>query len=122
MQDKAIELGVPASKIILDNNSLNTIENILFSIVELQRHFMLNNVKSILLVTTGYHMRRSLAIANYLYPKHIVVYPCPVDDTNTTRTNWMNTDAGYNRAKSEVLKIASYVNEGVFPDFEIEFN
>ena len=119
MYEGALELGVPEANIILENNSQNTIENILYALLELQRSMWLNKVKSVLLVTTTYHMRRSLHLARYLFPAHISVYPCPADDTTTKRDNWMNSDEGMDRAKAEALKIVRCVHNGVIPDFEI---
>lgn len=119
MRMKALELGVPDEAIICEKNSENTIENFLFAMVELQRTFWLNNVHSILLVTTTYHMRRSLALANYLFPDHIAIYPYPVDDTNTKRDNWMKSEEGRKRAIAEVVNIIHCVNNGAVPDFEI---
>ena len=119
MYEKALELGVPETSIIIEKNSQNTIENILCSLLELQRSMWLNKVKSVLLVTAAYHMRRSLYIAKYLFPSHISVYPCPADDTTTKRDNWMNTPEGIERVQKETLKIVRYVNSGVIPDFEI---
>ena len=119
MYQTALELGVPKEDIILENQSQNTVENILFALIELQRSFWLNQVHRILLVTTAYHMRRTLAIAHYLFPAHISIVPCPADDTNTRRDNWMNTPVGIQRAKGEVMNIVRCVQNGVFPDFEI---
>ena len=119
MYEKALELGIPETSIIIENNSQNTIENILCSLLELQRSIWLNKVKSVLLVTTTYHMRRSLHIAKYLFPSHISVYPCPADDTTTKRDNWMDTTEGIDRVKAEALNIVRCVNNGVIPDFEI---
>ena len=119
MRQAALALGVAEEDIVLENSSQNTVENILFALVELQRSFYLNNVHSVLLVTTAYHMRRSLAIARYLFPEHIAIIPCPANDNNTRRDNWMNTPIGIERAKREALKIVRYVLNGVIPDFEI---
>lgn len=119
MYEKALELGVPKTSIISENNSQNTIENILYSLLELQRSMSLDKVKSVLLVTTTYHMRRSLHLARYLFPAHISVYPCPADDTTTKRDNWMNSNAGIARAKAEAMNIVRCVNSGMIPDFEI---
>ena len=101
MRQAALALGVAEKDIILENKSQNTVENILFALIELQRAFWLNKVHKVLLVTTTYHMRRSLAIARYLLPEHIIVIPCPVNDNNTRRDNWMNTPVGIERAKGE---------------------
>ena len=119
MRQAALALGVAEKDIILENKSQNTVENILFALIELQRAFWLNKVHKVLLVTTTYHMRRSLAIARYLLPEHIIVIPCPVNDNNTRRDNWMNTPVGIERAKGEAMKIVRYINDGVIPDFEI---
>lgn len=119
MRQKLLELGVPETDILIEENSQNTIENILCALLELQRSMWLNRIKSVLLVTTSYHMCRSLHIARYLFPAHIKVYPCPADDTTTTRSNWMNGSDGRKRAKTEALKIVNCVNNGVVPDFEI---
>ncbi len=115
----ALEAGVTIENIILEDSSQNTVENILFALIELQRTFWLNKVSKVLLVTTAYHMKRSLAIARYLFPKHITILPCPANDNNTRRENWMNTEEGFERAKGEAMKIVRYVVDGVFPDFEI---
>ena len=119
MRQAALALGVAEEDIVLENSSQNTVENILFALIELQRSFYLNHVHSVLLVTTAYHMRRSLAIARYLLPKHITVIPCPANDNNTRRDNWMNTSVGVERAKGEAMKIVSSVMGGIIPDFEI---
>lgn len=119
MYKAALELGVAEEDIILENLSQNTVENIRFALVELQRAFTLNKVRRVLLVTTAYHMRRSLAIARYLFPDHIEIIPCPANDNNTRRDNWMNTPVGVERVKSEAMKIVSSVMGGIIPDFEI---
>ena len=119
MQKAVLEAGIAAEHIILENNSQNTVENVLFALTELQKVFWLNRVRRVLLVTTAYHMRRSLAIARYLFPKHIAVIPCPADDTHTRRDNWMESSAGIERAKGEAMNIVRYVQNGVIPDFEI---
>lgn len=119
MYKTALALGVSKEDIILENSSENTIENILFALVELQRSFWLNRISRVLLVTTAVHMRRSLAIARYLFPKHISILTCPANDLNTRRENWMNTPEGFQRAKDEAINLIKCARNGVFPDFEI---
>lgn len=119
MRQAALKLGIAEEDIILETGSQNTVENILFALIELQRSFWLNRVRNVLLVTTAYHMRRSLATARYLLPEHITVIPCPANDTNTRRDNWMNTPEGIRRATDEARNIVQCVHNGVFPDFEV---
>ena len=119
MHKTALELEVANENIILENSSQNTIENMLCALIELQRTLWLNNVHRVILVTITYHMRRSLAIARYLFPEHIAIVPCPANDNNTKRDNWMNTPVGIERAKGEAMNVVKYVINGVIPDFEI---
>ena len=119
MRQAALALGVAEEDIVLENSSQNTVENILFALIELQRTLWLNKVRRVLLVTTAYHMRRSLAIARYLFPDHIEIIPCPANDNNTRRDNWMNTQVGTDRAKKEAMKTIESVLNGIIPDFEI---
>lgn len=119
MRQAALALGVREEDIILENSSQHTVENIRFALAELQQAFKLDNLHRVLLVTTTYHMRRSLAIARHLFPEHIAVIPCPANDNNTRRDNWMHTPVGIKRAKDEAMKIVSYVTCGIIPDFEI---
>ena len=119
MRMYAISMGVEPEDILIDNLSQNTVENMFGSLLELQRSFRINRVKKVLLVTTGYHMRRSLALARYYFPKHIEVMPCPADDKHTRRDNWMKTEEGRKRANEEVINIINCVENGLFPDFEI---
>ena len=120
MHKAVLALGVREDDIILENSSRNTVENIRFALEELQKAFGLNKIHRVLLVTTAYHMRRSLAIARHLFPEHIAVIPCPANDNNTRRENWMRTPAGIDRAKSEAMNIVRYIHDGVIPDFIIE--
>lgn len=87
--------------------------------MELQRAFQINRVKRVLLVTTTFHTRRSACIARYMFPMHIEVMPCPADDTNTRRDNWMKSEVGIKRAFDEVGKIIDCVGNGLVPDFEV---
>lgn len=119
MRGRALELGVPEEAILLETHSQNTVENILFSMTELQRAFWLNRVNDLLLVTTPCHMRRSLHIARYLYPAHIRIHPCPAEDRNTRRSNWMLTEKGRERVLAEAKNLIRCAQNGVFPDFEL---
>ncbi|MBQ6990473.1 MAG: YdcF family protein [Clostridia bacterium] len=119
MKKRALTLGIPEADLILEENSQNTIENLLFAMVELQRNLWLNRVKKVFLVTTTYHMRRSLLAASYLFPDHIQVIPCPAEDNTTTRENWMNSEKGRTRVEKEAKSLLQWVENGVIPDFEI---
>lgn len=119
MRQTALEMGVPDEDILVETQSQNTVENMLYSLVTLQRACWLNRVHSVLLVTTACHMRRSLHLARYLFPAHIQVYPCPALDTHTRPENWMLTEQGRQRATAEAQNLIRCVRNGAFPDFEL---
>ena len=47
------------------------------------------------------------------------VMPCPAEDNNTKRENWMESDEGRKRVNEEVINIITCVENGLIPDFEI---
>jgi uncharacterized SAM-binding protein YcdF (DUF218 family) len=66
-----IAISVPDSNIIIENNSKNTYENAIFS-----KHILdsIHFEGSILLVTSSFHMRRSMAIFNKAGYKNVTPY------------------------------------------------
>lgn len=119
MKNQLAELGIPPENILIENISSNTAENFICSLYILNREFQITNIKTILLVTTRFHMRRSLMLAEAFMPKWIKIVPCPADDTNTLRHNWFLREKNIKIAKDEAYKIACYIREGCFSDFEI---
>ena len=67
--DFLTDLGVPQQAVLLENKSLNTIQNAIFSKAFLKTH----GLKSILLVTSASHMPRSMAAF-----RHVGMDPIPV--------------------------------------------
>jgi uncharacterized SAM-binding protein YcdF (DUF218 family) len=119
MKMKAEELEIPECDILFEEISMTTKENILCALLLLEREIKLSMIKGIILITSNYHMRRSLLMAQTYLPDWIKVNPCPADDTNTKRDNWWLTEAGRQRATDEVWKIICYINECSIPDFNI---
>lgn len=119
MRERVLDLGVSSEDIILEDISLTTKENMICSLLILERTFKLCNVKRILLVTTRFQMRRSLLMAASYMPKWIEFCSCPADDVSTLRHNWYLTESGRKRALGEAFKISSYIREGSVSDFEI---
>jgi uncharacterized SAM-binding protein YcdF (DUF218 family) len=74
LRNELILCGVDSTDILIDNESKNTRENALFTKALLDKHFI-KNAKCIL-VTSGYHMRRSLACFDKI---GMNVFPFAVD-------------------------------------------
>ncbi len=119
MQFTALRMGVSPEDLLLDNLSMTTIENMVCSMVTLEQSVRLYNIKEIILVTTSYHMRRSLGLAKMLLPKWIRIIPCPAEDRNTRRDNWWKTEVGTKRVHTEIELMIHYIKKGIMDDFEI---
>jgi uncharacterized SAM-binding protein YcdF (DUF218 family) len=71
-------------EVYLEKASRNTLENAIFSREMMQK----NNVRSMLLITSRYHMKRSLLIFRSILPKDIAIYPHPVAIKSSTEQWW----------------------------------
>lgn len=120
MQKKAIELGVPEEDTIVEILSkVGTKENVLGSLMLIDRNIGLNHVHRILAVSTMYHMQRCKLMLETYMPDWIEFSMCAVEDRNTRRYNWFLTEQGSHRARMEAFKMICYIREGSIPDFEI---
>jgi uncharacterized SAM-binding protein YcdF (DUF218 family) len=70
--------------VFLEKVSRNTLENALQAREFIQK----KDVHSIQLITSRYHMKRAVLIFQYVLPKNIVIYPCPVDSKNLKEKWW----------------------------------
>lgn len=73
-----------SEQVYLEKVSRNTLENAIFA----RELILKNNVRSMLLITSRYHMKRSLLIFRNILPKDIAIYPHPVTSKNSTETWW----------------------------------
>jgi uncharacterized SAM-binding protein YcdF (DUF218 family) len=120
LKKEAISLGVPEKDILTEDLSLHTLENVLASLLVLDREFHLHNIRRLLVVTTSYHMRRlHLSLKTYM-PDWISFTLCPVDDDNTNEDNWFLSDSGVKRVKGETGKLIRYVKQGALEDEDVD--
>lgn len=121
LKNEAIKLGIPESAILAEDISVHTLENVLASLLLLDREFHLYKIKRLLVVTASWHMRRlQLTLKTYM-PNWIEFTLCPADDQNTRKDNWFLSEAGRKRVESECRKIITYVKQGALVDQEIHF-
>jgi uncharacterized SAM-binding protein YcdF (DUF218 family) len=90
-------------EVYLEKASRNTLENAIFA----REMFLKYNVRSILLITSRYHMKRSLLIFRSILPKDIAIYPHPVANKNST-DQWWNSWESLRLLGSEFYKYCLY--------------
>ncbi|MDK9716975.1 MAG: YdcF family protein, partial [Trichlorobacter sp.] len=71
--------GDPSSEnVILEKLSRNTLENAIYGRDILAEH----KVRSVLLITSRYHLKRSAILFRNALPPEVALYPYPVDSSN----------------------------------------
>jgi uncharacterized SAM-binding protein YcdF (DUF218 family) len=71
-------------EVVLEKSSRNTLENALYARDLIARQ----EIRSLLLITSRYHMKRAVLIFRSILPKDIAVYPYPVDSKNLKQAWW----------------------------------
>ncbi|WP_367617921.1 YdcF family protein [Shouchella clausii] len=119
MKAKALSLGIAAKDILVEDRSLHTKENVLASLLVLDRAIDLHRIKRLLLVTASYHMPRVYLMMRTYMPSWIEYSLCPVDDYTTTAENWHLSPFGRKRVETEARKLISYVQQGIIKEYPL---
>lgn len=88
-----------ADGVILEKASRNTLENAIIS----REMIMKKNVRSIILITSRYHMKRASILLRNSLPKDVAIYPFPVD-SNNLKEAWWRHGGSFNLLFSEFYK------------------
>lgn len=103
MRVRAVAAGVPSSHIYLDEGSETTKENA----VNVETIFTEHNIKSVILVTSGYHQRRA-SLEFHKVSTGISVYNDPVLTDDDWSFWWWVTPRGWWLAIGEFVKISIF--------------
>lgn len=112
------ELGVPESAIIAENSATTTRENMIFGSLVLNRVTGLADVDRMMIITSVWHMRRSLVLARCFLPRKIrsiagsVPLPCS-DDL------WIGVDSNLEIIDNEIKYIKKLIDIGIADSNEI---
>jgi uncharacterized SAM-binding protein YcdF (DUF218 family) len=103
MERQAIEAGIPASSIIIDEEAANTQQNA----ENTQTILKDQDFHDVILVTSGYHQRRASLEFNRL-ADDVVIRNYPVTVDNDWNWYWWLTPRGWWLAGGEVVKIGAF--------------
>lgn len=67
------ERGVPEEAILIENEARTTKENMICCTLQLQRRLRIENVKRVCIVTSDWHLRRSVELAKLFLPRTVAV-------------------------------------------------
>jgi len=99
MVDLARQLGVPESDLLAELCSTNTFANAYASLELLRGRGLLDDLKTILLVSSEWHMRRVLLTVQKTFPQGLRFVCCPTLE-GCTRETW----AAVKECRAEVLQ------------------
>jgi uncharacterized SAM-binding protein YcdF (DUF218 family) len=101
MMHQALEAGVPATAILLDETSETTKENA----ANTSNLFASNNIQSVILVTSAYHQRRAGLEFAHRAGNDVRIINHPVKADNQWNGWWWTTPTGWWLASGEIVKI-----------------
>lgn len=119
MAEMAISMGVPPEAIIQESESNNTIENILCSLVVLERKFLLQNIKRLIVVSTEPYIQRTILTLKRYMPNWIEYSYCYDTNCDISKNNWKKTKETRECIKKEAKGIIFYAANGYNDDKEI---
>ena len=120
MKKMAISLGIPEEAILTEEISNNTTENVLCSMLTLERKFLLQNITRLIIVSSPFHLQRvRLTLSRYM-PKWIKYSYCYDKDSHLSRENWMKEENTQKIVKTEATGILFYVQNGYIDDLDID--
>lgn len=112
LKDHCVSLGVPEEAIVVECESVNSMENVKMSVSLIEKTIGWNNLHNVIIVSAPYHMRRvKQAIASRI-PRSVKITCCPDARQDITRENWWHTQEGQNMVIRELEKVRTYAIQG----------
>ena len=109
--------GRGGENVLLENVSRNTLENAIHARDLITR----KDVRSVLLITSRYHMKRAILLFNSVLPKDIAVYPYPVDSRNL-KEEWWTHEGSFRLLSGEFYKYCLFKTFFLFAPGELRTN
>lgn len=120
MKNYAIDKGIPASDILIEDESNNTMENVLYSLLVLYRDDMLPGMKRLLIVTSPAHIKRCMLTLSRYMPHYIEYSYCYDENSILSKKNWKNDLLIRKKFFTEVINMIKYAQDGIIDDIEID--
>lgn len=112
--------GIPLEYIVVEDQSINTLENVRFALPRIAAVRDLTTIKHILVITKWYHARRAMMTLKRHLPTGIHYYPITYEPLGISRTNWQETEKGRQSVLENWQAIPNYLARGhlteVIPD------
>ncbi|MFC1638746.1 YdcF family protein [Patescibacteria group bacterium] len=105
-------LGVPPDRLLLENRSTNSLENVMFSRDLVAERLAPDAVRSILVIAKHFHVRRAMMTLKRHFPAGTALRAFPYEVLGFTRDNWHESEVGREKVLAEWKKIPKYFAKG----------
>ncbi len=119
MLRSARELNIPQDRIFCETKAFTTVENLDFSREIIRSR--LPGCRRIILVTTAYHMRRAMLLAERRLSEYEFI-PCPADDTAAKRDNWFANARGLEIVTNEIKRLKWCAENNLIEDIDVDID
>ena len=109
--------GVPEEAILVEDRSTTTVENLLYCTILFDKVFKLKNVKTVMIVTSASHLRRSLGLAELLLPRTMKVVGSPATVSEDPLA-YLDTEHRRFQTMRELPLIKDLIDAGLMEDIE----
>ena len=120
LQQFAMAAGVPEENTSVARDSNHTKEDVLDSLLVLDRKVGLHNLRHIIMVSVPWHARRCLLTLRTYAPQWINYSWAPADLPLHHRHNWWQTSKVETRVRKEARGLVAYVREGQLIDEDVD--
>ena len=119
MTEVLMARGVPADAIIPENEATTTKENMIYATLRINRALKFKGIKEVLIITSFWHMKRSLALAKALFPRFVT--PCGyAADIPEREDEYLAKEENIQRLDGELRLLKGLVSGGWTEDFDIK--
>lgn len=112
--------GVERERVIVESESTNTLENVVFAIPKITERVTLDRVKSVVVVTKWYHCRRAMMTLRRHFPPGIRYFAASCELEEIRGSNWWQTREGERRVLKELDRIPKYLSVGDIEEIRSE--
>jgi len=104
--------GVPPERIIVENSSTNTLENVTFALPKIAARLPLDSIQAVVVVTKWYHCRRAIMTLKRHLPPGIRYFTRSYEPRDVTRQDWYLRAEAARRVLKEWQCIPAYLQQG----------
>ncbi len=115
MKELLLSHGVPREAILMENEATTTKENFIYGVLQLNRHLRIENVKRMGVITSAFHMRRSMGLAKLFLPSTVTAVAMPAE-TVKDPVAYVQTEYGAYWTEREIPLLWELIAKGLMDD------